>query len=272
MSDPSNKSEFVRKIFDEGVRYMDQLLEENERLRKALAKERDAHRVTPEDVARLRSQLTLALEDAASARRQLDELRADMTRVESENSEFAAACVSLQEKQAALSSLYAASYELHASLDLKEVLQSILEIVLNLLGSESFALYLADEKHEQLRVALQEGLPPLAPQILGFGQGFVGRALAAPDAWIEHEGTPIDGEPVVVVSFRVRETAVGALAIFAFLPQKKSVTDLDRELFRLVSAQAATALHGALLHAREARRAQTLEGLIELIRPSRTRG
>ena len=37
MSESPNKSEFVRKIFDEGVRYMEQLLEENERLRKALA-------------------------------------------------------------------------------------------------------------------------------------------------------------------------------------------------------------------------------------------
>ena len=29
MPGPADKSEFVRKIFDEGVRYMDQLLAEN---------------------------------------------------------------------------------------------------------------------------------------------------------------------------------------------------------------------------------------------------
>lgn len=264
---PPGKPEFVRKIFEEGVRYMDQLLEENERLRLALAQERDTKRATSEEeVARLRAQLTLALEDGASARRQLDALRTELTRVAAENNEFAEACVALQEKQAALSSLYAASYELHASLDLQSVLQSLFEIVVNLLGSESFAIYLTDDRMEELRIAMDLGLPPTVPRTLRVGHGTIGQALYTPDSFVELPPDPAPDEPLVLVPFRVRDQGVGVLSIFRFLPQKKGISDLDRELFRLMSAQASTALHGASLYAKSERRAATFEGLVELVR------
>jgi nitrate/nitrite-specific signal transduction histidine kinase len=266
MSQAPTRPEFVRRIFEEGVAYMEQLLEENERLRLQLAKERDHDRAaSPEEITRLRSQLALALEDGASSRRQLEALRDELDRVTSENREFADNCVSLQEKQAALSSLYAASYELHASLDLQEVLASLQEIIVNLLGSESFAIYLADEKQQALRIAVEIGLPPLAPRVLEFGHGVIGRAVGAGEPWTE-VAKPVDDEPHVIVPLKVRTRVVGALAIFRFLKQKKGISELDRELFRLLSAQAATALHGATLFAKEARRAATFEGLVDLIR------
>lgn len=266
---PPRGPEFVRQLFEEGSRYMDQLLEENERLRLAVVRERDANRAaSPEELSRLRRRLDLAVEDAEAARRQHDELRAELDRIEAENREFADICVVLQEKQAALSSLYAASYELHSSLELKDVLETLMEIVINLLGSESFAIYLADEKLPALRVQVDIGMPELAARTLETGHGLVGRAVASDEPWFESEHND-PSEPVVVVPFRVREQTVGALAIFAFLPQKKGITDLDRELFRLVSAQAATALHGARLYQKESRRAATFEGLVDLIRPAR---
>lgn len=264
---PSDRSDFVRRIFEEGARYMDQLVEENERLRLQLARERDRTRATsPEEVTRLRTQLSLAQEDADSARRQLDELRAEIERVTAENREFADVCVRLQEQQAALSSLYTASYELHASLDLQGVLDSLMEIIINLLGSESFGIYLADERHTALKVVLEVDLPPLAPRTLEIGHGVVGRAVLSSERYIEPEQAE-PGTPLVVVPLRVHDQPVGVLAIHGLLAQKKGVlTDLDRELLRLVSAQAATALHGAMLYAKEARRAATFEGLVDLIR------
>lgn len=246
---------------------MEQLVEENERLRLELARERDRTRAaSPEEVRRLRTQLALAQEDAASARTHLDELREELERVTAENREFAEVCVRLQEQQAALSSLYTASYELHASLDLQGVLDSLMEIIVNLLGSESFAIYLANERHTSLQVVLDVDLPPLAPRTLEIGHGVVGQAALSPESYLEPEqGEP--GTPLVVVPLRVHDQPVGVLAIHELLPQKKGVlSDLDRELLRLVSAQAATALHGAMLYAKEARRAATFEGLVDLIR------
>jgi GAF domain-containing protein len=93
----------------------------------------------------------------------------------------------------------------------------------------------------------------------------IGKAVVSEEPWMEFP-TPAAHEPFVVVPLKVHERVVGALAIFRFLKQKRGVTDLDRELFRLLSAQAATALHGATLFAKEARRAATFEGLVDLIR------
>lgn len=268
MAELPKKPEFVRRIFEEGVRYMEQLLEENERLRLTLAHERDIRRSTSvEEVDRLRKQLQLALEDAASARRQLDQLRAELVRVSAENREFADACVSLQERQAALSSLYAASYELHASLELNAVLQCLVEVVVNLLGSESFAIYMLDEGLEELKLATDVGIPETAPRHLALGHGKIGQAALSTETFVEAKAPLAPGEPLVCVPFRVRETPVGVLAIFGLLQQKRGITELDRELFRLLSAQASTALHGAQLYSREARRAATYEGLADLVRP-----
>ena len=72
--------------------------------------------------------------------------------MQSENQEFAESYVSMQEKQATLSSLYAASYELHASLELPAVLNSLQEIIINLLGSESFGIYLFGGSSDQIIV------------------------------------------------------------------------------------------------------------------------
>lgn len=266
---PPKGPEFVRQLFEEGSRYMDQLLEENERLRLALARERDAQRAaSPEEISRLKRRLALAVEDAEAARKQHDALRAEIDRIEAENREFADICVVLQEKQAALSSLYAASYELHASLELSDVLETLTEIVINLLGSESFAIYVTDERLPALQVQVDIGMPELAARTLEMGHGVVGRAVADEDAWYEADHND-PSEPIVVVPLRVRDETIGALAIFAFLPQKKGISDLDRELFRLVSAQAATALQGARLYQKESRRAATFEGLVDLIRPAR---
>jgi GAF domain-containing protein len=200
-----------------------------------------------------------------SARSQHDALRAELDRVQNENQEFAESYVSMQEKQAALSSLYAASYELHASLEMPAVLSSLQEIIINLLGSESFGIYITDEKHPVLKMGVEVGLPALAPRTLEFGHGVIGQAVLSDEPWLEYEA-PAEHDPLVVVPMKVRDRVVGALAIFRFLKQKNGVTDLDRELFRLLSAQAATALHGASLYAKEARRAATFEGLVDLIR------
>lgn len=83
--------------------------------------------------------------------------------------------------------------------------------------------------------------------------------------WTESQPSR-DDEPAVVVPLRVRDQMVGAIAIFRFLARKKGITELDRELFRRLSAQAATALQGATPFGKESRRAATFEGLVDLLR------
>ena len=61
--------------------------------------------------------------------------------VEAENRDFASRYVEVEEENNNLANLYVASYQLHSTLDFKEVVRTILEIVINLVGSDQFAIF-----------------------------------------------------------------------------------------------------------------------------------
>ena len=78
--------------------------------------------------------------------------------VEEENRHFADRYVEIEEENNNLANLYVASYQLHSTLDLDEVLKIVIEIVINLIGAEVFAIYLLDGKDEELQVVAAEGV------------------------------------------------------------------------------------------------------------------
>lgn len=65
--------------------------------------------------------------------------------VESENIDFANRYVEIEAENNSLARLYIATYQLHATLDFREVLKIISEIIINLIGGEEFAIFLLDE-------------------------------------------------------------------------------------------------------------------------------
>ena len=60
--------------------------------------------------------------------------------MEEENRRFADRYVEIEEENNNLANLYVASYQLHSTLDVDEVLKIILEIVINLVGAEVFGV------------------------------------------------------------------------------------------------------------------------------------
>src|SRR4029077_1385469 len=77
--------------------------------------------------------------------------------VEEENKDFANRYIEIEEQNNNLANLYVASYQLHSTLDFKEVIQIVQEIVINLIGAEAFAILLLDEKTNDLRAIACEG-------------------------------------------------------------------------------------------------------------------
>src|SRR4030095_14090136 len=81
--------------------------------------------------------------------------------LERENRDFARRCVQLEEHSANLANLYAATYQLHATLDPEAVVNCIVEISVNLIGAAEFALYLLEEGRSDFSLRVREGeLPP----------------------------------------------------------------------------------------------------------------
>ena len=98
------------------------------------------------------------------------------------------------------------------------------------------------------------GLEPLAltrpAHDLRLGAGTIGRATRDGETWVVGKGDPAGALPAernltACIPLRVDGRVIGAIAIFRLLRHKRGLEDVDRELFALLSTQAAAALHFA---------------------------
>ena len=105
----------------------------------------------------------------------LAEVEARYRKVEEENKEFADRYIEIEEQNNNLANLYVASYQLHSTLDFKEVVRIVQEIVINLIGAEVFHVLMVSEKTGQLEVEASEGQTP-GRTTIPVGDGIIGKA------------------------------------------------------------------------------------------------
>lgn len=184
--------------------------------------------------------------------------------LERENRDFARRCVQLEEHSANLANLYAATYQLHATLDPDAVVNCIVEITVNLIGGAEFALYLLEEGRNEFSLRVREGeLPPeitqLPEPVYPLEQAAVveKRTLFAVE---EQEG------PICCVPLLHEERLIGLLSIYALLSHKAAFTPLDRELLELLSGQAAVALVSSQSFASIDRKLKTVQRVMDFIK------
>jgi len=271
MSDTDGKLLFDRKgevlsLFRRGAEFMKELVEENERLRSSLnqveTRQSEAAQVDTE-WGKLRVEL---LERIRGLETEKQDVLERLCAVEEENRQFAGRYVEIEEENNNLANLYVASYQLHSTLDLSEVLKIIIEIVINLIGAEVFAVYVLDESSRALEPVAAEGAALSAFPHVSLGSGIVGRAVESGEtACAEVSDSGDLGKPIVCIPLRVEERPIGAIAITGLLAQKQAFTPLDHELFTLLAGHAATAIFAAQLHAQSERKLNTIQGFIDLL-------
>ncbi len=71
-------------------------------------------------------------------------------------------------------------------------------------------------------------------------------------------------KPVVIIPLHMDGRVLGAIAIFGTLPQKTEFVYIDRELFKLLGAQAAPALINARLFTDAGRKVPGLQAFLDL--------
>jgi GAF domain-containing protein len=186
--------------------------------------------------------------------------------LERENREFARRCVQLEEHSANLANLYAATYQLHATLEPDAVINCIVEISVNLIGAAEFSLYLLEEAKGDFVLRVREGeLPPEITHLpepvypLEQAAAVEKRTLFAVE---KQEG------PLCCVPLLHEEKLVGLLSIYALLSHKAAFTPLDRELLELLSGQAAVALVSSQSHASIDRKLKTVQRVMDFIKKS----
>lgn len=275
MSDQDNgiRGSKIFSLFDQGKKFTEELLKENERLRylnaelsrqkETLEKEAEAS-----GVAHMHDKIRVLEEENVRLRREIERERTLTAQIEEENREFANRYVQIERQNTNLINMYVASYQLHSTLDFKSVVIIARDIVINMLGAEVFAIYLVDEKSNRLALVVDEDMPEECRGNLEIDtrmdQILHGPARSDPEA--NPTGSPLDGGPIAQIPLQVEDKPVGLICVYKLLVQKQSLQTVDFELIELLGKHAATAIYSAQLHARSERKRATLEGVVELIR------
>ena len=173
-----------------------------------------------------------------------------------------------------LTTLFALGREIASVLDLDELLQKIPQLIARFTTFQAFAVYLLDEKKNELAIAYSLGYPDDVARSLRLkvGQGLVGAAVAA-------------GHPILVNDVRADPRYVGAVPgstaeLVVPLPRKGRVigalnllsdapgqfTEADETMLRQFGAHVAVAIENARLFEHEREYASTLETLAEIAR------
>src|SRR5438874_447316 len=239
--DPAQKSQEFFAMFLKAKEFTEELLKENERLRFKLASLEPAAGPlaagTGDPQVRDLTQRLRELED------RLREMETRYRKVEEENKEFADRYIEIEEQNNNLANLYVASYQLHSTLDYREVVRIVQEIVINLIGAEAFHLFMVSDKTRQLELETSEGQSapltsvPLEQKPIGHaaktGENFFAAQVA------HKEATPFE-QPIAVIPLKIKEAVIGVISINKLLVQKSSFNAMDYELFTLLAGPAAT--------------------------------
>jgi len=261
--DPKKGQDFFQ-IFTKAKEFTEELLKENERLRFKIARLESGD--SAEAPAGEPSELQQRVRDLEH---RLAELTARYKKVEEENKEFADRYIDIEEQNNNLANLYVASYQLHSTLDYKEVVRIVQEIVINLIGADAFHVFMLSEKTGALELESSEGQEAPKPTI-PVGEGPIGKAAATGESFfsdnVAHsQATPFD-EPIAVIPLKIKDSVIGVISINKLLLQKTTFSAMDYELFTLLAGHAATAVFSARLYSASARKLTTLQGFLDMLK------
>jgi hypothetical protein len=244
----AKQKEFIESFFKKATEFTEELLRENEKLRFRVVQLEEqiasAARALPTPAT-----LKELVEKLHHLEHERQTLLDRFASVEAENREYLLRSQQIERENNNLAALYVAVHQLHSTFDLREVLQTIEEILLNFVGAKVFALLLLDEEARELRPVSVEGMPRDDVQPRKLGAGIIGKTA---ETGVSHFGVRADAEPAIAIPLRIArggDKVVGVIAIWDFLQQKTELAEVDYEIFNLLGSHAASALEAARLAA-----------------------
>ncbi|RPI37616.1 MAG: GAF domain-containing protein [Nitrospiraceae bacterium] len=252
-------------MFKKGEEFTKELLKENEKLRyKIVELEGLIEKSADNARTKLYEDRIKLFEDELSL------LKKKFREVEEENKDFASKYLEVEQENNNLANLYVASYQLHSTLDFPEVLRIVLEIVINLIGAEKFAIMLIDEKANELVSVAAEGVDITTAPKVQVGSGTSGRVAQKGESYFAENLTDLDEdnpfEPIVCIPLKIKEHVIGVISIYKLLTQKAGFTNVDYELFNLLAGQAATAIFSSKLYTQSERKLTTIQSFLDLLK------
>jgi nitrate/nitrite-specific signal transduction histidine kinase len=260
-----SKSEELLEVFRKGKAFTEELMCENERLRYRVvqleAEKMDLTATLGGEVEKLRS-------ENSQMGQKLEFLGRRFREVEEENKDFAQRYVEVEEQNESLANLYVASYRLHSTLDPSEVVQCIKEILVNMVGTEEFGLYVVDEESGELVLAGFEGeiAERREKRRIAPGEGLEGVVAESGEPFFAEGGGGEEEDVCACIPLKIKRRVVGVIAMYRLLAHKGGLTSLDHKLLELLGGHAATAIVSSKLYASADRKLKTMEGFLNLLR------
>jgi GAF domain-containing protein len=252
--------------FSKGPRIAEEFMQRHEELQKRLWE-------LEEENARLRAKV-----EADHAVRELlskiDELERDKRDLlsrfrhqEATVNEVSERAQEMETEFANLANLFVASNQIHSSLSPRGVTRRIKEVLAQLVGAESYCMYLSNADGTELVPIASEGVPgdKLLPRTIDDSP--IGKAYVQGVAIVNEDADPSAGtlnSPAAAIPLTVDERVVGIIAVFTTLTQKTRFDTIDFQLFKLLGQHAAAALVGASLFAQADRKLPGLEAFLDL--------
>ena len=204
----------------------------------------------PEEVVELLQQASELTRDLMTENQRL---RRRVGEAEVESQKFAERFAQVQDQSELLQNLFVVIHRLHASLELAEVLATLREVVINLVGSEDFGIW-------------SVGGGELA--LLAF-EGNEAELRTLPESFGAQIRGALDGEPyfrpegergglTAICPLKVGERAMAVIVMRSLLPQKPRLTENDRQILEVLSNQGAVALMSAQLYEQALRESKSL--------------
>src|SRR5215468_385050 len=211
-----SKSEELLEMFRKGKAFTEELMYENERLRYRIVQlEREKMDLSG---TLMREMERLRMENTQLAQK-IEFFDVRFQQIEAENKDFAIRYVEVEEHNESLANLYVASYRLHSTLDPAEVVQCIKEILVNMIGSEEFGLFVVDDETSELVLAGYEG--EIAQRLergrVAFGEGLEGLVAQSGQAFFTEDAGEL-GEVCACIPLKIKERVVGVIAMYKLLP------------------------------------------------------
>jgi hypothetical protein len=256
---------FLHTFFRRGAELTEELVGENRPLRDQIAS-------LEEENAALKTQLASdkAIRDLLT---KIDELEREKARLLSRVHDQATITNRFAEIESELESfanLYVASFQLHSSLSVRTAVRHVRELLVQLVGVRSLAIYFVDDADQNLVPIAAEGVDigslPAIPVRDGAAttpvEAVVERTYLTGVAHID-EGEPV-AHPAACIPLQLEDRTVGAIVVYTLLEHKKGFVTVDRELFKLLGAHAGGAVVSAYLWGQGGGRLPSPDALREL--------
>jgi len=257
---------FIQQFFRKGAQFTEELLKENERLRDRINDlEREngklrAHLASDEAIR----ELIRKIEDLE---REKQDLVSRSARAEAVKANFSQMYEEVEGELANFANLYVATAQLHSARSVRNVLRALKELLAQLLGAAAFAVYFVSDDGEELVAIASEGVDVADVARIPARRGPIGRAFTSGELAYDQARDVSQAsleDPVAVIPLHVDGHVHGVIAIYGTLPQKTEFVTIDRELFKLLGAQAAPALVNARIFTDTGRKVPGIHAFVDL--------